>query len=108
MKTQIQLQNKFIPPKNSLLNTKLGDHSEKCEMKGKQILSEESKEKTTSLYSSVLLKAYYVGVFVLFLDFFIYLFMRDRDRDTGRGRSRFHAGSPMRDSILGLQDHTLG
>ena len=42
---------------------------------------------------------------------FIYLFMRDththRGRDTGRGRSRLHAGSPMWDSILGLQDHTL-
>ena len=41
---------------------------------------------------------------------FIYLFMRDteRSRDTGRGRSRLHAGSPMWDSIPGLQDHTLG
>ena len=28
-------------------------------------------------------------------------------RDTGRGRSRIHAGSPMRDSILALQDHAL-
>ena len=37
--------------------------------------------------------------------------MRDtetRGRDIGRGRSRLHAGSPMWDSILGLQDHTLG
>ena len=32
---------------------------------------------------------------------------RERDRDTGRGRSRLHAGSPMWDSILGLQDHDL-
>ena len=43
---------------------------------------------------------------------FIYLFMRDRERergrDTGRGKSRLHAGSPTQDSILGLQDHTLG
>ena len=39
---------------------------------------------------------------------FIYLFMIDRGRDTGRGRSRLHAGSPMWDSIPGLQDHTLG
>ena len=42
---------------------------------------------------------------------FIYLFMRDtereRGRDTGRGRSRLHAGSPMQDSLLGLQDHAL-
>ena len=43
---------------------------------------------------------------------FIYLFMKDtegeRGRDTGRRRSRLHAGSPMWDSILGLQDHALG
>ena len=31
-----------------------------------------------------------------------------RGRDTGRGRSRLHAGSPMWDLILGLQDHALG
>ena len=44
--------------------------------------------------------------------FKIYLFIydrhRERGRDTGGGRSRFHAGSPMWDSILGLQDHALG
>ena len=28
-----------------------------------------------------------------------------RGRDIGRERSRLHAGSPMWDSILGLQDH---
>ena len=33
---------------------------------------------------------------------------RERGRDTGRGRSRLHAGTPMPDSILGLQDHVLG
>ena len=33
---------------------------------------------------------------------------RERGRDTGRGRSKLHAGSPMWDSIPGLQDHTLG
>ena len=35
--------------------------------------------------------------------------MRDtqRGRDIGRGSSRLHAGSPMWDSILGLQDHSL-
>ena len=32
---------------------------------------------------------------------------RERGRDTGRGRSRLHAGSPMKDSILGLWDHAL-
>ena len=42
----------------------------------------------------------------LFLKDFIYLFMRERER--GRGRSRLHAGSPMWDSIPGLQDHALG
>ena len=31
-----------------------------------------------------------------------------RGRDTGRERSRLHAGSPMWDLILGLQDHTPG
>ena len=46
--------------------------------------------------------------FLIFEDF-IDLFMRDteRGRDTGRGRSRLHAGSLMRDSIPGLQDHDL-
>ena len=44
---------------------------------------------------------------------FIYLFIfnkinRERERDKGRGRSRLHAGSPMWDSIPGLQDHALG
>ena len=29
-------------------------------------------------------------------------------RDTERERSRLHAESPMRNSIPGLQDHTLG
>ena len=29
---------------------------------------------------------------------------RERSRDPGRGRSRLHSGSPMWDSILGLQD----
>ena len=33
---------------------------------------------------------------------------RERGRDTGRGRSRLHTGSPMWDSIPGLQDHALG
>ena len=32
---------------------------------------------------------------------------RERGRDTGRGRSRLHAGTPMWDSIPGLQDHVL-
>ena len=33
---------------------------------------------------------------------------RERGRDTGRGRSRLHAGSPTRDSILGLDPGTPG
>ena len=32
---------------------------------------------------------------------------RERGRDTGRGRSGIPAGSPMWDSIPGLQDHDL-
>ena len=32
---------------------------------------------------------------------------REKGRDTGRGRSRLQAGSPMRNSILGPQDHAL-
>ena len=33
---------------------------------------------------------------------------REKGRDTGRGRSRLHAGSPMWDSVPGLQDHAPG
>ena len=33
---------------------------------------------------------------------------RERGRDIGRGRSKLHAGSPMWDSILALQDRALG
>ena len=48
---------------------------------------------------------------LFFKKYFIYLFMRDTERkggrDIGRGRSRFHVGSPVWDSIPGLQDHTL-
>ena len=32
---------------------------------------------------------------------------KERSRDIGRVRSRLHAGSLMRDSIPGLQDHDL-
>ena len=32
---------------------------------------------------------------------------RERGRDTGRERSRLHAGSPMWDSIPGLQNRAL-
>ena len=32
----------------------------------------------------------------------------ERGRDMGKGRRRLHAGSPMWDSIPGLQDHNLG
>ena len=48
--------------------------------------------------------------FFFFKVLFIYSWETEweRGRDTGRGRSRLHAGSPMWDSILGLQDHTLG
>ena len=53
----------------------------------------------------------YISYYILFyFKYFIYLFMRDteRSRDTGRGRSRLHAGSPVWDSIPGLQDHAEG
>ena len=33
---------------------------------------------------------------------------REKGKDTGRGRRRLHTGSPMWDSIPGLQDHALG
>ena len=49
---------------------------------------------------------------IFFLRFYLFIHKRQRERergrDIGRGRSRLHAGSPMWDSILGLQDHTLG
>ena len=32
---------------------------------------------------------------------------RERERGRGTGRSRLHAGSLMKDSILGLQDYAL-
>ena len=48
--------------------------------------------------------------FFFFKILFIYSWetQRGRGRDTGRRRSRLHIGSPMWDSILGLQDHTPG
>ena len=51
----------------------------------------------------------YFSTWIFFKDF-IYLFMRDTERgraETGRGRCRLHVGSLMRDSVPGLQDHTL-
>ena len=33
---------------------------------------------------------------------------RERGRDIGKGRGRLQAGSPMWDSIPGLQDHAPG
>ena len=53
-----------------------------------------------------------VTIILNFIFFNFYLFMivtqRERGRDIGRGRSRLHAGSPMWDSIPGLQDRALG
>ena len=51
-----------------------------------------------------------------FLRFYVFIHERHRaggrdtesGRDTGRGRSRLHAGSPMWDSILGLDPGTPG
>ena len=49
------------------------------------------------------------AIFFLKKILFIYSCVRERERQsTGRGRSRLHAGSPMWDSIPGLQDHALG
>ena len=54
----------------------------------------------------------YAFYFFIVLKDFIYLFIHERHteriRGTGRERSRLHAGNPMWDWILGLQDHTLG
>ena len=55
-------------------------------------------------------------VLIIKFFFFFNLFMRnterererERGRDTGRGISRLHAGSPIWDLILGLQDHIPG
>ena len=52
----------------------------------------------------MLREGYYYFLKILF----IYDRHRKRGRDTGRGRGRLHAGSPTRDSVLGLQDHALG
>ena len=46
-------------------------------------------------------------IFLKIIYLFIHKRHRDRGRDIGRGRNRLHAGSPMWDSILVLQDHTL-
>ena len=51
---------------------------------------------------------------LFFLRFYLFIHERHRERErergrnTGRGRDRLHAGSPMWDLILGLQDHALG
>ena len=49
-----------------------------------------------------------VSKFFLRFYLFIHERRRERDRDRGKGRSRLHAGSPMWDSIPGLQNHALG
>ena len=51
----------------------------------------------------------YEHISFFFNDLFIYSSEthRERGRDTGRGRSRLPAGSLMRSSILGPQDHNL-
>ena len=51
-------------------------------------------------------------IFIFLKRFYLFIYerhrKREREADTGRGRSRLHAGSPMWDSVLGLQDQTLG
>ena len=70
-------------------------------------------EKVLSLVAALFILCHSQSFF--FFRLFIYLFTRGTGdgvgrvgRDTGRGKSRFHAGSPMRDSIPGLEDHALG
>ena len=61
------------------------------------------------VHSTHLLRAGFFCFF--FLRFYLFIHRdkeRERGRDTGRGRSRLHAESPTWDSILGIQDHTLG
>ena len=77
--------------------------------------------KTFKIYHMICSNSEYVGNFhistitsfqIKFLFFLKILFIherhRERGRDTGRERSRLHAGSPMWDSIPGLQNHALG
>ena len=66
-------------------------------------------------YSSNILSKGFLDIFFIFLRFYLFIHERQRDRererergwDTGRGRNKFHAGSLMQDSILGLWDHAL-
>ena len=48
-------------------------------------------------------------IILFFFEFYLFIHERQRwgSRDIGRERSRLHAGSPMWDSIPGLQDHAL-
>ena len=50
----------------------------------------------------------YIKLFLKRFYLFIHQRQRERGRDTGRGRSRLYSGSPMWDSIPGLQDQILG
>ena len=60
------------------------------------------------LRQKVLLLQHYVLPNIYFKKIlFIYSWETERSRDLGRGGSRLHAGSPMWDSILGLQVHDL-
>ena len=68
-----------------------------------EINEEISKDMETNENENTIVQNLFFNVF-----FNIYLFIYDRERDRGGGRSRLHAGSPMRDSIPGLQDRALG
>ena len=67
---------------------------------------------TYSVSAFMCLFFYFLKYICIYIFIYFYLFMidleKERGRDTGRGRSRLYAGSPMQDSILGLQDRALG
>ena len=63
----------------------------------------------SSVFRCCVWRSFYFFIFYFLRSYlFIHERQRERSRDTGRQRSRLHAGSPMWDSILGLQDHALG
>ena len=66
-------------------------------------------EKWTILLSHVIAFTSSQILLIFFLRFYLFIHRhRERGWDTGRGKSRLHTGSPMWDSIPGLQDHTPG
>ena len=61
-----------------------------------------------SVWSNILATSVFIcQIFFLRFCLFIHENTERESRDTGRGRSRLHGGSPMWNSILGLQNHAL-